>query len=176
MVTARRCCNSVRSTRNRWLKRLLWVSWAWSWKYAGLFSSLIRHHAIDIFFSRYIKVGVYQFSKNLVATSKLQAPEGRHRFDTEDPIILGTTVCNWSPRQPGALDLCTPTLSRWITKGNCRQKTNSATNHGCCCSCAEQSCGHTKGNKFCREKSKTVHINAGSHFEEQHMQLIKWNW
>jgi hypothetical protein len=79
MVIARRCCNLVRSTRNRWLKRLLWVSRDWSSNYAGLFSSLTRRQAINIFFSRYNMVGVYKFSNNLVATSKLQAPEGRHR-------------------------------------------------------------------------------------------------
>lgn len=78
MVIARRCCNSVRPTRNRWLKLMLWVSWDWSWKSARLLSSL-DVMPFGIFLAKYIKAGVHKFSKSLVVTSKLQAPEGWQR-------------------------------------------------------------------------------------------------
>jgi len=50
-------------------------------------------HGIDGIFhkSNYCYSRMHKSSKNLGATSKFKAPEGRHKFYTEDPPILGAT-------------------------------------------------------------------------------------
>jgi len=79
MVIARRCCNSVRSTRSRWLKKAVMgiTGVVLEVRRAVLLTDYTSRHWHFLFQIQYgWGLQIFQQSSG---TSKLQAPEGRHR-------------------------------------------------------------------------------------------------